>query len=141
MLWTRIRICIKLKGRIRIRINLQMSLFEHFFKVLGHYFEVWLRIRIRIKVKCRIRIWILIRIKVTSRIQIHNIAVLTQFFYCRLHGRGRVPDLAGGPRGGGQRQLGRHHRHQDQRTRSTCQQQCYRYVTFWCGSGSPDPYL
>ncbi len=47
---------IKVKGRIRIRINLQMtsqqnvwnmSLFEHFFKVMSLYLEA--RIRIRIK--------------------------------------------------------------------------------------------
>jgi hypothetical protein len=50
--------CVRI--RIRIRINLQMtslnvwnmSLFEHFFKVLSLYLEV--RIRIRIKVKGRV---------------------------------------------------------------------------------------
>jgi hypothetical protein len=57
---------------IRIRINLQMtsqnvwnvSLFEHFFKVLSLYSEA--KIRVWIKVKGRIRI----RIKVTSGIRI-----------------------------------------------------------------------
>ncbi len=46
----------------------QMSLFEHFFKVLSLYMEARIRNRIPIKVKGRIRIRI--RIKVTSRIRI-----------------------------------------------------------------------
>ncbi len=46
-----------------------ISLFEHFFKVLSLYWKVKIRIRIRIKVKGRIRI----RIKV---MQIHNTAYL-----------------------------------------------------------------
>jgi hypothetical protein len=45
-----------------------MSLFEHFFKVLSLYFEVRIQIRIGIKVISRIRIQI--RIKVISRIRI-----------------------------------------------------------------------
>jgi hypothetical protein len=45
-----------------------MSLSEHFFKVLTLYLAA--RIRIRIKVTSRIRILIRIRIKVTSRIRI-----------------------------------------------------------------------
>ena len=90
VLWIRIRI--KLKGRIRIRIKViswiririrftlqmtsqnawNMSLFEHFFKLLSPYLEA--RIRIRIKgnsyLRSRIRIkmisWIRIRIKVIT---------------------------------------------------------------------------
>jgi hypothetical protein len=45
-----------------------MSLFEHFFKVLSLYLEAGIRIRIRIKEKGRIRNRICI--KVTSRIRI-----------------------------------------------------------------------
>jgi hypothetical protein len=64
-----------IEGRIRIRIILRMSsqnilnmsLFEHLFKVLSLYLEDRIQIRIRIKVKGRIRIRI--RIKLTSRIQ------------------------------------------------------------------------
>jgi hypothetical protein len=84
VLWIRIRI--KLKGMIRIRgpdphqsdkldadphqfaddsQNVwNMSLFEHFFKVLSLYLEA--KIRVRIKVKARF--WI--HIKVISRIRI-----------------------------------------------------------------------
>jgi hypothetical protein len=54
----RIRIRIEVISWIRIRINLQMtsqnvwnaSLCEHFFKVLSLHLEVRIRIRIRIKV-------------------------------------------------------------------------------------------
>ncbi len=61
-----------------IRIDLQMtsqnvwnmSLFEHFFKVLSLYLEA--RILIRTRIKVRGRIWIRIRIKGTSRIRISN---------------------------------------------------------------------
>ncbi len=76
----------QLKGRMRIRIKIiswnrihikiqmksqnawNMSLFEHFLKVLSLYLEASIRIRIgfHIKVTSRIRI----RIKVTSRIRI-----------------------------------------------------------------------
>jgi hypothetical protein len=88
MLWIRIRTRIKLKDRIQIRIKViswirisikagqmtsqnvwNMSLFEHFFNVLGHYLEA--RIRIRIKEKGSIRSRIRVHIKVTSRIRIH----------------------------------------------------------------------
>jgi hypothetical protein len=78
----RIRLCIKKISWIRIRINMQtpsqnvwnMSLFEHFFRVFSFYLEAGIRIRIKVKgririrmtVKSRIRIRIRIRIKVTS---------------------------------------------------------------------------
>ncbi len=80
----RSRIHIKVISWIRIRINLQMtsqnvwnmSLFEHFFKVLSLYLEARIRIciklkrRIRIRIKVTSRIWIRIHIKVASRIGI-----------------------------------------------------------------------
>ncbi len=78
----RIRIRIKVISWIRIRISLQMasqnvwnmSLFEHFFKVLILYLEARIRIRIRNKVKGRIQI----RIKVTSRIRVRIRITLMQ---------------------------------------------------------------
>jgi hypothetical protein len=63
---------------IRIRINLQkasqnvwnMSLFEHFFKVLSLFIEA----RIRIKVKGRLRIRTRIKVKSRIRIRIKEIS-------------------------------------------------------------------
>jgi hypothetical protein len=57
--WIRFRIRIKVISWIRILIILKMtsknvwkmSLFEHFFKVLSLYLEVWIRIRNRTKEK------------------------------------------------------------------------------------------
>jgi hypothetical protein len=68
------RIRIKVISLIRININLQMtsqnvwnvSLFEHFFKVLSLYLEARIRIRIKVKGKVRIRS----RIEVKGRIRI-----------------------------------------------------------------------
>jgi hypothetical protein len=80
----RIRIRTKVMRWIRIRISLEMtshnvgvcdmSLLDHFFKVLSLYLEARIRIRIRIKVKSRVRIRI--RIKVTNRILIRGSASL-----------------------------------------------------------------
>jgi hypothetical protein len=66
----------KVKRKIRIRINLQitsqnvlnMNLWEHFFKVLSIYLHASIWIRIRIHATSRIRI----RIKVTSRLRIRQ---------------------------------------------------------------------
>ncbi len=87
--WIRIRI--KVISWIRILINFQMtsqnawnmSLFEHFFKVLSLYLEASIRIRIKVTSKN----WIRIRIKVKYRIRI-SIKVMwisnTNFLYFRL---------------------------------------------------------
>jgi len=68
----------------------QLSLYEHFIKVLSLYLEARIHIRIkvkgriqipsRIKVKCRIRIRI--RVKATSRIWILNTAFIVPNRYC-----------------------------------------------------------
>ncbi len=76
--WIRIRISIKVKSSIwiRIRINLQMtsqknvwnmSLFEHFSKVLSLSLEVKIWIRIRMTSRKRIRIKMKSRIRMRSR--------------------------------------------------------------------------
>jgi hypothetical protein len=74
--WIRIRICIKVISWIRIRINLQMrspnvwkmSLFKLLFTVLSLYFEARIRIRIWNRIKVKGRIRI--HIKLTSLIRI-----------------------------------------------------------------------
>jgi hypothetical protein len=81
MIWSRIRIRIKviswIQNRIWISINLQMtsqnvwhmSLIEHFFKALSLYLvaRIWIQICIRVKSRIRIRINKKIRISITSK--------------------------------------------------------------------------
>jgi hypothetical protein len=80
MSWIRIRSRIQVRSWIRSRIKLQMtcqnkwnmSLFEHFFKVLSLYLEARIRIRIIFKgrIQIRIKVTIRIRIRIRNRIRI-----------------------------------------------------------------------